>query len=164
MSDYSLKIELNEELNAVDVIVREKVDGDFNAIDTGSFGVDGVHDDISSKVALYGLSKLLQDRSSSVPTGPDKLAAMNEVFAQLATGEWNKERTRGASVVSAEVEALAAIKGHSIPDIQRALKGYTAEQKDKIFASDVVKTKAAEIRAAREGSDEVAVDLADMLG
>lgn len=158
MSSYSLKVELNEETNAVDVTVREKIDDAFKDIDVQSFGLDGIHETIRPKSDLYGLSKLLQDRSSSVPTGPEKLAAMNEVFAQLAAGDWEKERTRGAPTVSAEVEALAAIKGTSVAAIQKALRNYTKEQKEKILGSEVVQAKAAEIKAAREEAADVSLD------
>jgi len=155
---YGLKVELNEETGSVDVTVREKVDGDFKDLDTQAFGIDGINEDIRPKVELYGLSKLLQDRSSAIPTGPDKLAAMNEVFAQLANGEWEKERTRGAPTVSAEVEALASLKGASVAAIQKALRNYTKEQKEKILGSKAVQDKAAEIKAAREEAADVNLD------
>lgn len=160
MSDYSLKINLNDETASVDVAVREKIDGEYIEIDSQSFGLAGVHEDIRPKSDLYGLSKLLQDRSSSVPTGPDKLSAMNDVFAQLADGQWEKERVRGAIVVSAEVQALSEIKGVDIATIQKSLKAYTSEQKEAIFAKEVVVAKVKEIRARREETPDV--DLSDM--
>lgn len=158
MPDYSLNIDLNTDNRSVDITVREKVEGEFNPLDTQSFGIDGIHEDLKLSVELYGLSKLLQDRSSGTPKGPDKLAAMNEVFAQLVSGQWTKERARGAAVVSAEVEALAELKGCDIATIQRSLKNYSKEQKELIFAKDAVKAKAAEIRARRENTDTIQLD------
>lgn len=155
---YSLKVDLDDANGNVAVTVREKDGGEFVTVDEGSFGMDGVHSDLIDKVALYGLSKLLQDRSSSVPTGPDKLAAMNDAYAQLASGQWEKERTRGAPTVSAEVEALSQLKGVSIPAIQKALRNYTAEQKEAIMGSELVQSKAAEIKAAREEQPDVSLD------
>jgi hypothetical protein len=155
-----MKVELNVEDMAVEVLVREKVDGEFVAVDTAAFGLDGIHESIRQQSDLYGLSKLLQDRSSSVPTGPDKLAAMNSVYAQFVAGEWEKERTRGAMVVSAEVEALAEMKGVSISSIQKTLASLTKEQKDSIFANPKVKKAADAIRTNRE--EAVDVDLTDL--
>lgn len=158
---YGIKIELDEELEAVIVNVREKVGEDFTIIDSGTFGLEGVNEALRVKVALYGLSKLLQDRSSSIPTGPDKLAAMNEVFAQFAEGTWEKERTRGVAMMSAEVEALAQMKGVSPAAIQLTLSKLTKEQKDKVYADPNVKAAADRIRAAREAAVEV--DMSDLL-
>jgi len=158
---YSLKVDLNGDTNAVEVTVREKNDkGEFEAIDTGSFPISDVSDDIMAQVTLYGLSKLLQDRSSDTKAGPDKLAAMSEVAAQLAAGQWERERKAGAPTVSAEVEALAAIKGCSVADIQKSLRKFTKEQKEKILANPAVVAKADEIRTSR---DTVEVDLEGML-
>lgn len=160
MADYSLKVNLNDEEGNVEVLVREKNGDTFVVVDSATFGLAGVHADLADKVALYGLSKLLQDRSSSIPTGPEKLASMNEVFAQLASGKWEAERTRGAVVVSAEVEALAELRNVSVAAIQKTLKDFTKEQKDKIFANPSVVEKAKEIMARRE-NETAGVDLSE---
>ena len=157
---FSLKVDLDTENNAVSVIVREKDDkGNFNEIDTDSFPVSAISADIMTQVTLYGYSKLLQDRSSDTKAGPDKLAAMKEVADQLAAGQWERERRAGAPTVSAEVEALAQLKGCSVADIQKSLRKFTKEQKEKILSNDQVKTLAEQIKNARES---VEVDLTDM--
>ncbi len=118
-----------------------------------------VHENIRMAVGLYGLSKLLQDRTSEVPAGPGKAAAMSEVLALLRAGTWEKERQVGAPVVSAEVEALAAIYGKTVPEIQAALKGYSAEQRKAILAAPTVIAKAAEIKAKRDAAPAPTLDL-----
>lgn len=121
-----------------------------------------IHENIRTDVGLYGLSKLLQDRTSETPAGPGKVSAMQEVMALLAAGTWEKERQVGAPVVSAEVEALAAIYKKTVPEIQAALKGYSAEQRKDILASKPVIAKAAEIRKAREATPAPTLDLSQL--
>ena len=156
---YSLRVELNTEENTVEVMVREKQNGDFVEVDKRAFSAAGVHDEVRGNVFLYGLSKLMQDRSSDTKAGPDKLDAMAEVFDQLAEGKWERERRAGTPTVSAEVEALARIKGVSVGDIQRALSKFSKEQKEKVFENAEVQRIAEEIRAGREGAE---VDLSDL--
>lgn len=151
---YGLRVKLNVEAMSVDVEVIDKKadDGKGKVVESDTFPASAVDAKLHKNVALYGYSKLLQDRSSDVPTGPGKLAAMREVAAMLATGEWEKERKVGAPVVSAEVEALARIKKCSVSDIQTALRRYSKENRDKILSSAQVKEIAAVIRAEREAA------------
>jgi hypothetical protein len=156
---YSLKVELNVETNAVDVTVREKNEkGDFVEVDSKSFDASAISADILTQVTLYGYSKLLQDRCSDIKAGPEKIAAMDEVAAQLAAGQWERERKAGAPTVSAEVEALAELKGCSVADIQKSLRKFTKEQKEKILGNEAIVKRATEIRAARETSVEVELE------
>jgi HAMP domain-containing protein len=157
---YSLRVELNTETDTVEVTVREKVNGDFTPVSSSVFDLSGVDVNIMTQVSLYGLSKLLQDRSSDVSAGPDKLSAMQEVYDQLAAGQWERERKAGAPTVSAEIEALAQIKGASVADIQKTLRKFTKEQKEKILSNAEVKALADRIRESRSEED---VDLSAML-
>ena len=160
---HGLRANLNVDNMAVEfqVIDKQTLDANKNptVIESAAFPVaEVVHQNLHRNVALYGLSKLLQDRTSEVQTGPGKLAAMRDVAELLKSGEWERERRVGAPVVRPEVEALASIKGVSVGDIQKALQRYTKEQREKILASDAVVAKATEIRAAREAS-AASVDL-----
>jgi len=151
---FGLKVDL--EGNLVTVTVREKdSNGDFSDVDVKEFNIDEVHADLLSWVALYGLSKLLQDRSSDVKAGPDKLDAMTEVFEQLKAGQKERERKAGAPTVSAEVMALADIKGVCVADIQKALRAYSKEVREKILSNPAVVERAA---AMRSKTTEVALD------
>ena len=156
-SAYRLSVELKAEDATVNVQVIERESGD--TVETEVFQAREVADAIKTNVALYGLSKLLQDRSSDTDSGPEKLDAMREVFAMLKSGQWEKERKAGAPVVSAEVEALASLKKITVAQAPSALRKYTKEQRDKILGNAAIVAKAKEIRAAR---DTVEVSLDDM--
>jgi hypothetical protein len=156
---YALSVNLNADAMSVDVTVKERESDEV--VDTHSFPATEIHESLKGNVALYGYSKLLQDRSSDTSTGPDKLAAMKGVAEQLASGQWQKERKVGAPTVSCEVEALAQLKQITVPQAQAALRRYDKAQREAILGNDKIAALAAEIREAR--STEEVVDLADLV-
>lgn len=156
MNKFRTQVELDTEAMSVNVSILDKATKEVVASET--FGAAEIHDSCKSKVALYGYSKLLQDRASDVEIGPQKLEAMRGVAGQLASGQWAKERKIGAIVTSPEVEALAALKEISVPAAQAALKQYPKEVRAQILASEAVVAKAAEIREAREGQEVTSLD------
>lgn len=137
----------------VNVIKRE----DDTVVESETFLAGEIGENVRGDVALYGLSKLLQDRSSDTPAGPGKLAAMREVMELLKAGTWERERKAGAPVVSAEVEALAEIKNISVAEAQAALRKYSKETRDQILANPKIVERAAAIRE-RRGKAEVSLD------
>lgn len=160
---YSMSYDLDEANMQIVATLREKNGNDeIVPIDKTVFEYVEVHSDLLNFVNLYGLSKLCQDRSSDVKAGPEKLAALREVFNQLVAGQKERARVVGSPVVSVEVEALARIKGITIPDAQRALKNYDKEQKEKILANPKIVELARQIEAERANS-EATVELDDML-
>ena len=157
---YGLKVSLEAEEGVVRVNVVDR-DNKGEVMFTRDFDANRVHESLRMNVGLYGLSKLIQDRTSDKSVkdlGEGKLDAMEDVLARLETGEWSAERKVGAPTVSVEVEALAAFKGVSIASIQKALRAYTKDQKEIIFANDGVAAKVAEIKAAREAAEDVSLD------
>ncbi|MCZ6775238.1 MAG: hypothetical protein O7D34_02135 [Ignavibacteria bacterium] len=157
---YALSVDLKADTMTVDVLVRERETDEL--IDEHSFPASSVHEDLRNMVGLYGLSKLLQDRSSDVKTGPEKLSAMKGVAEQLASGQWQKERKVGAPTVSAEVEALAQFKSISIPQAQAALRRYDKAAREQILGHEQIVALAKTIREARV--DEEVADLSDLAG
>lgn len=157
-SAYRLAVELKTEDATVNVQVIERESGDV--VESETFQARELPDSIKPMVALYGLSKLLQDRSSDTDSGPEKLDAMREVYNMFKAGQYERERRAGAPVVSAEVEALASLKKITVAQAQAALRKYTKEQREKILSNPTIVSKAAEIRKAREDSD---VSLDDMV-
>ncbi len=153
---YRTAVELDTEAMSVNVAIIDKATKE--TVSSEVFAAAEIHDSCKQKVALYGYSKLLQDRASDVEIGPAKLEAMRSVAAQLASGQWAKERKIGAIVTSPEVEALAALKEISVPAAQAALKAYPKEIRAQILASAAVVAKAAEIREAREGQEVTSLD------
>lgn len=153
---YKTSVDLNVEEMSVDVSIIARADDSVAASE--SFPASDIHDSIKNQVALYGYSKLLQDRASDVPIGPEKLEAMKAVAAQLAAGQWAKERKIGAVVTSPEVEALAQLKSISVPAAQAALKAYPKEVREQILGNAAIVKLAGEIRAAREGAEVESLD------
>lgn len=154
-----LKVTLDADKGGVQVEVIDRESE--KVLETHFFSAREIHSNVRTDVALYGFSKLLQDRTSETPAGPGKVEAMKEVAALLAAGVWEKERKVGAPVISPEVEALAEIYGKSVAEIQTALKGYSAEQKKEIFAKPRVVEAAKAIRERRATAAEApALDLA----
>ena len=117
--------------------------------------------DNRDKVTLYGLNKLLTDRTSEQKDKLLKLDEMQVVFELLCFGEWAKERVVGAIVVSPEVEALAQMQSISVPDVQAALAQYDKGTRKAILDRDDVQSVAKLIRAARK--DAPAKTLDDMI-
>lgn len=158
---FGLRAKLNVEAMSVDFeIVKKETDSEKESVvGQKSFKAQDVHTSLHKNVGLYGLSKLLQDRSSDIPTGPEKIAAMEEVMVLLAAGEWEKERKVGAPIVRPEVEALAQLKNCSVADIQASLRTYSKEAKEKVLTNPKVVALAAEIKAKREAGT---VDLSDL--
>ena len=158
INPFSLSFDENIDGMSISVTVRKREGDDFTDLETAEFKLEDVAEELHPNITLYGLKQVVSDRCSQVETGPDKLAAMREVFSQLASGQWKKERVVGAPTVSAEVEALAQLKGISIPDAQRALRAYAPEQREKIMANTKIKELAAQIRASREVSEVTSLD------
>lgn len=156
---FRLKVDLKPESAEVHVSVIERATD--SVVESGVFSARELPENIRPTVELYGLSKLLQDRTSETESGPSKLAAMNEVMDMFRAGQYERERRAGAPVVSAEVEALAEIKGHTVAQVQAALRKFTKEQREKIFSHPKVVERAAAIRKGREDAD---VDFSKELG
>ncbi len=157
-SAFRLSVELKADDATVNVQVIDRESGD--AVESEVFNAKELPENIRPVVALYGLSKLLQDRSSDTDSGPEKLDAMREVFAMFKAGQYERERKAGAPVVSAEVEALAAIKKITVAQAQAALRKYTKEQREKILSHAEIVERAKAIRAARVDSNVSLDDLA----
>lgn len=105
-------------------------------------------------------TKLANFAASAKSEGRERLDMIEEGWQQLVDGVWEKEREGGGPTVSAEVEALAKIKGKPVAAIQKALREYDKETRAKILANPQVVAEAKRIKAAREAS--VTVDLGDM--
>lgn len=117
--------------------------------------------DIRDQVSLYGLKKLLSDRTSAVVDKVEKLREMVLVMDMLAEGTWAKERVVGAMITGVAVEALAQLRGMSIPQVQAALAAYDKDKRELILGNEAVVKLAAEIKAAR--TEEELANFDDLL-
>lgn len=156
---YSMKHEFDlKEMTLISTLREKDENGKLEDIDQKVFPFSAINEKLVPNVSLYGLSKVLQDRTSDVKPGLEKLDAMKEVLDQIAAGNWEKARVVGSPIVSCEVEALAELKGISIPDVQKNLKKYDKDQRESILSNPVVKAKAEEIRTRRESAAEASFD------
>lgn len=159
-NEYSMVYELDDARGVVKGTLRLKDpdSGEFEAVETVEFALSEVPDALKTKINLYGLSKFVQDRASDTEVGPDKIPAMTEVYNNLRNGQWEKARVVGSPTVSPEVEALAEIKGITIPDAQKALRAYSKEQRETILKNPKIVERAAAIRERRATAEAVSLD------
>ena len=122
-----------------------------NDKEVGRLEIDGndLPADNQQRTYLYGINKLLTDRTSSEKDKLIKLVQMEDVFDLLVSGEWAKERAVGAIEVSVYVEALAEMTKQSIPDTQAGLGQYDKEVRAAILAREDVQKLGKEIAAKR---------------
>lgn len=163
---YNMAYELNVERMVVIATLRKK-DPETEkqeVLDSVEYSFNDVDEKLHPVTSLYGLSKLLQDRCSEVPAGPEKIPAMREVHDQFKRGEYEKARVVGPSIVSVEVEALAELKGVSIPDAQAALKKYSKEQREAILGNPQIVARAEEIAKRRATTEGNVASLDDLIG
>jgi len=157
-ADNIHKTSVKLDTDTMSVIVSILLRADDKVVATETFGAADIHDSLKQQVSLYGYSKLLQDRASDVPIGREKLDAMKAVAAQLASGQWAKERKVGAIIVSPAVEALASLKQISVPAAQAALKAYPKEVREQILGNEAIVAKAKEITEARALAEVASLD------
>lgn len=129
------------------------------AVDTYSPDLSTIDPSIRPRIFAEGVSRILQQRHSGVD-GPDKFAAYAQTLAEWAEGKYIGERAAGFGTVRIEIEALAEMKSVSVRDIQASLKDYSAEERERIYASAQVQEMVAAIRARGQTAP---VSLADLL-
>jgi hypothetical protein len=149
-------VTLNAEKLAILIEILKK--DDETVVESGEFSAAEIAANLRNNVVLYGLSKLLQDRTSETEVGVGKIAAIQLVMDQFKAGNWVAERKSGSPVVSAEVEALAEIKEISVAEAQAALKKYDVEIRKQILANPVIVAKAEQIRSARKSAEGISLD------
>ena len=161
-SPFTVTVNLNIETMSVDITQYRKVsDGDNEVLGTRSYLAADLPDDSTANCLLYGISKKVQDSTSAESKSEGRLGSMDEVLDRLKNSQWEKPREGGGPTVSAEVEALAQIKGVEVAVIQKTLRDLAPEQREKVLAHPTVVAKAAEIKEARESAGSV--DFGDLM-
>src|SRR3990172_5252414 len=156
----ALGLRAQEDMDAMTVTISV-VDFENEIVkDKDVFAFRDVAESLRKRVSLYGLKKLLMDRTSQIKDAPiQKLKDMAAVLDRLGAGEWAAERAAGGlGVDSPEVEALAVLKGISIPDAQKALKAYSPEQRARILGNPQIVAAAAKIKQGREAAKPETLD------
>ncbi len=117
--------------------------------------LDSFPDVIQDEIAVYGLSKIFDDRGSQVPAD-EKIAFCAVLQTQMEAGNWKAERTGGIHLLPLVIEAIIEKKGCTVTQAQGAYRALDEEQRI------VLKTNLAEemagIAEARKAADEVELD------
>jgi hypothetical protein len=163
---YGISVSYNLDSNdpAEDHIIvtlkKRVTDGDDEVVGTRTYKPSDWGPTCQRRNTLYGASKVLQDRTSDLSGEESRLDSMDEVASRLEADHWEKEREAAGPTVRIEVEALAEIKGVKVAAIQKALRDYDAEARERILSSAAVQAKVQEMQAASSDSDLSLDDLA----
>ena len=114
---------------------------------------------IQENIAVYGLSKIFDDRLSQV-SPDDKIVECATLQAQMEAGNWKAERVGGIHVLPLIIEAIMEAKGWKVAKAQGAYRKLDDEQRTVL--KDNLKDEMAGIQEARK-ADEGDEDLDDLL-
>ena len=115
--------------------------------------------DMLAKMLDLGHSTKVVNFAAGIKGTDEKVAAMQDGWARLVDGEWEKAREGGGPTVSAEIEALAEIKSASVASIQKALRELDEASRKAVLSNEKVQKVAARIKRERT---EVDVDLTEI--
>lgn len=174
--------QFNFVLSASAIIVQQLAyadqDAEATVADEKSFEVADIPAELQNgentvvSLAAYGLSQILQDRSSSVAQA-DKLERMTEVFDTLKGGQWKEQRASSGGTRKASIDVYFASgfskflesKGKVVDTVTATtlLQGMSADERKALRASDQIKPF---IEQARDAAETAAsdIDLTDLLG
>ena len=130
--------------------------------DTVSYSLVELPADIRLLVGLYGLNKVLSDRTSDVSKEGwwKRREAMDTVYEMLRDGQWKAERQAAVRVPDAVVHYLADRKRASLAAIRKAFASMDAEKRKATI--DRVRPEAEEWWKEQQEEAE-AVDLDDLM-
>jgi len=109
-------------------------------------------DEMKRNLIVHGLSQKLGDSYA----GADEKEAFdcaNRVLEGLMKGEWSTRGEGGGGRASMFLEALAAVLGLSLDEAKAKFDSKTEEEQAAIKNHPQIKTKTAEIKAARAQAD-----------
>lgn len=144
---------LNVVLGASEIVVNAQYKDGENWVtrDSRTFAIEPLPADMKKQVLAYGLSKLLQDRTSQFRSlGPiETLKAMDGYYDMLKSGQWAAKRAAGVAKGPAFDPVLAAViateMGVSLAAVSAKLGQLPKEALDKLVAKyedQVAKAKA----------------------
>lgn len=118
--------------------------------------------DTQESVALYGIRKLLQERSSSEKDVNEKFESMLETADILRSGLWKSDesRTRVPQIDPLFAQAVAAVKGTTVARVIPALQGMDKDSRDALRKHPKVQAEVDRLKAeAAEAASGEALDL-----
>ncbi len=117
--------------------------------------LDSFPDVIQENIAVYGLSKIFDDRLSQVPAD-HKITECAALQLQLEKGNWKAERTGGIHLLPLVIEAIMQAKGCGPAQAQEAYKALDDEQR--MVLKENLKDEMAAIAEARSKAAEVGLE------
>lgn len=117
--------------------------------------------DTDESVKLYGIRKLLQERSSSEKDTATKFETMLDTAELLKGGLWKSEevRTRVAQIDPTFAQAVANVRGKPLAAIVGALQSLDKNQRDAMRSHPAVVAEIERLKSEVESADVV-----DLLG
>ena len=145
--------------------------------DSAQWPVAFISGESTKTLAAYGLSKLLQDRTSQEKESPQaKFEAMLAEAARLTTPDadgaffWRETVARGSTgsrgtraIDSLLAQAIANLKGVSVLDASAALKAMDKDKLDALRSNAAVAAELERLKAEAKAADASGVDLSDLL-
>ena len=142
--------------NATNGIARK---ADTATGETFTTALDRFPEVIQEEIAVYGLTKIFDDRGSQVPAD-EKIAFCQALQTQMEAGNWKAERTGGIHLLPLVIEAIMEAKGWKVAKAQAAYRKLDDEQR--VVLKTNLAESMAEIAEARK-ADETEEDLDDLL-
>jgi len=123
--------------------------------ETAEFSLAEYPEEIRAEMAIYGLTKIYDDRHSQIPL-EGKMAELQVLTDQMMSGKWKADRVVGARVTPPIISVIMALKGVGVSAAQKAWRAQTDERKAELTEALADEIKA-EI-ARREASDTPSLD------
>ena len=117
--------------------------------------LDQFPEEIQAEIAVYGLTKILDDRGSQVHAD-QKIAFCGELVSQMEAGNWKAERTGGIHLLPVVIQAIVESKGCSITAAQTAYRLLDDEQR--VVLKTNLAISMAEISETRKAEEDVELD------
>lgn len=120
--------------------------------------LDEYSEDLQAAIAVYGLTKVFDDRGSQVPAD-EKIAFCETLQTQFIAGDWKAERTGGIHLLPLVIQAIVSSKGCSVTAAQTAYRLLDDEQRV-VLKTNLAKSMATIAEARRA---EKKIDIGDLL-
>lgn len=136
----------------------EAIKTDTSTGETFAVSLAQFPEEIQAEIAVYGLTKVLDDRGSQVDAD-QKIAFCQVLVPQLEAGNWKAERTGGIHLLPLVIEAIVESKECSVTAAQTAYRLLDEEQRV-VLKTNLAKSMT-RIAEARKLAEEV--ELGDLL-
>lgn len=142
--------------------VVEIVDKDKNVLRT--FDITELGDEVQAILPVHGLKQKLTDDTmvSKIGEDADRLLALDDLWAQLVAGEWEKERQGVARPPEALIRLVIELKKVSRVVAEASLKEAGKAKWDAIKAAHAKRVEEIEKKIKEEKAGASAIDLTDL--